>query len=219
MKRELISLFGSFAFLVVIVIYIFPLVTDENQSPYSEELESIESKGEYDSAGQKINKWIGYYVSGDTAYIGAYSSNFKTGEWRYFDKNGIITKIENYYNGMLEGNVSVYNAGILYDEITYLNGKKNGKHIHYFKNGKVNYIQDYINGAMTGTFVVYYESGRIKQEGRLYKGKNIGEWKMYDKNGNLNEINIYDTSLNSYRKILINMNGDTTTNKIVNLIP
>lgn len=72
----------------------------------------------------------------------------------------------------------------------------NGKNYdggEYYPNGqlvgKVNYSAP---GVIDGKATYYYEDGRVRSEG-IWKSMNrIGEWKNYDKNGQLISIEVYD---------------------------
>jgi antitoxin component YwqK of YwqJK toxin-antitoxin module len=38
---------------------------------------------------------------------------------------------------------------------------------------------------MTGEATYYYEDGKLRSKGRLQDGVQVGEWKDYDKQGNV----------------------------------
>jgi len=206
MKKDLVLFFIS----IVIVIIVtdscnFLSEKDENYTENSYDREF----GKFDSLNNKNGIWEGYYSNGKIAYTGNYDHGLFQGQWKYFDENGQLVKLEEYRKGKLDGKVLMYDKGIIYDEITYVNGKKSGEHKHYSKTGNINYLQEYFNDSMTGRFVIYSATGKIVQEGYLKNAKNVGEWHMYDENGILTEINIYDSLKNKKRVIKMNINHDT----------
>jgi antitoxin component YwqK of YwqJK toxin-antitoxin module len=75
---------------------------------------------------------------------------------------------------------------------------KNGKRIYfaqYYANGqqimdvKLDSFGQYNDSAFT-----YYENGVLKTEGKYNHGFSIGQWKVYDENGNLKNVLNYDSS-------------------------
>jgi antitoxin component YwqK of YwqJK toxin-antitoxin module len=73
--------------------------------------------------------------------------------------------------------------------------------VHYFKNGKINYVQEYENGQMNGEFSVFSAGGFLLQHGQLKDGKNAAVWLNYNAQGLLQSKQIYDSVKNIYREI------------------
>jgi antitoxin component YwqK of YwqJK toxin-antitoxin module len=73
--------------------------------------------------------------------------------------------------------------------------------IEYFPNGQVRgKLPEKIDEEYNGPARYYYEDGRVKSEGQFKKGLWSGEWKNYDKNGNLISIDDYgDGNINPVR--------------------
>lgn len=88
--------------------------------------------------------------------------NFLTEE---FDKDKNLYKIGNLKNGLKDGKWTFYyldgDRKLLQKEIEYKDGVKNGK------------------------FSEFYLYGRLKKEGQYINGNKDGEWKTYDKDGNI----------------------------------
>lgn len=200
--------------LITVAIFVFPLFFPSEKDKYAEE-QNIKEAGNLDSAGRNHGEWKGFYKSGKESYRGIYQNGLKEGEWKYFNTMGQLVKIENYTKGLKNGDMLIYDDGKLYDRMPYVNEKKEGKHIHYTKNGAINYVQEFKNDSMNGEFVIYSSKGVITQKGRLKNAKNIGEWHMYNDEGVLTEINIYDSVGSTYRLIKLGLNQDTLSAKLL----
>ena len=200
--------------LATVAIFSFPYIFPSEKDKYTEE-PVIKEVGSLDSTGKKHGIWKGYYQNGKISYEGLYKNGFREEEWKFYNAVGQLIKIETYKNGLKNGNVLVYDDGKLYNEIPYVNGKKEGKHVHYNKNGTINYIQEYKNDSMDGEFAIYTSEGILTQKGRLKNARNVGTWFMYNDNGTLTEINIYDSLSNTYRVIKFGSNQDTLSDEVL----
>lgn len=68
----------------------------------------------------------------------------------------------------------------------YVDGLGNGKWVDYNPEGIKECEGTYKNNRVEGPVTFYYENGNVKSEGQyLYWKKPIGEWKYYDRKGNL----------------------------------
>lgn len=210
MERK-IGLWCAIMFPLIGITYFFISERKERNS-YDLEL-VVKEEGVTDSAGRQ-GEWKGYNKIGKQLYEGTYLNGSKHGEWTYFNDDNRIIKTEVYKEGFLNGKQIIYNNGVVYDEISYESGKRNGTHMHYFKSGRINYLQDYKNDSMTGKFEVYSSAGRMTQQGRLFRNKNAGMWKMYNEDGQLKEINIFDSLTDACRIITIGVNNDTISDRV-----
>lgn len=78
---------------------------------------------------------------------------------------------ENYRNGYLHGETSVYTLdGQLWQTTNYSKGVKNGKEIVYFENGRVNYTLNYSNGKIDGQVKQYDIHGTMLGDMRYSNG-------------------------------------------------
>ena len=88
-----------------------------------------------------------------------------------------------------------------------MEGHRQGVFTEWYENGQkksvINYSYDIVNGKMTvyydngsifyegnmndkdGTVKGYNQNGTLKFEGRIEKGRKVGNWKYYDEMGNL----------------------------------
>jgi len=50
---------------------------------------------------------------------------------------------------------------------------------------------EFINGKMEGSTTTYYSNGQIRYTGSFENGLKSGEWRFYDENGELLEIQFF----------------------------
>lgn len=134
-----------------------------------------------------------YYKSGEIKKIIPFENGLENGLALTFNKDSIIILIEEYKNGFLLSREIInrvdknalkqglwkffYNNGIVKEEITYLNNKKNGFLKTYDKKGILISIEKYINDIKQTDVKElkeyeirkdYYPNGRVKIEGSYY---------------------------------------------------
>ncbi len=109
----------------------------------------------------------------------------RVGEWIYYHKknsNVIMTK-EFYKDGKLDGQkITYYLNSKIAEEVTYVNGIKQGKNNYYSPTGVLLKKLLYKNDELHGPASYYDGSGNITLEGNYKEGKKHGIWKTY-KNG------------------------------------
>ncbi|MEQ9299878.1 MAG: hypothetical protein RIF33_14990 [Cyclobacteriaceae bacterium] len=84
-----------------------------------------------------------------------------------------------------EGLVVKKKDGRKISEVTYAEGKKEGRALNYFPSGKEELVLFYKNNLKDGLATTYYESGVVKKESPYVKGKLEGIQKHYFTNGNI----------------------------------
>jgi len=90
------------------------------------------------------------------------SDSLKEGEKPVFSKNGKLQYIIESKDGKANGRVrEYYPDGRLYMDAIYENDHRNGKCIHYFKNGQPFSVSFFINGAKDSIETKYNEKGQI----------------------------------------------------------
>ena len=62
------------------------------------------------------------------------------------------------------------------------------KHIEYHKDGSVWARGDMINGECEGYWEWFRKDGTRMRSGYFEKGKQVGEWTTYDKEGNIFKV-------------------------------
>ncbi|QXP59449.1 toxin-antitoxin system YwqK family antitoxin [Olleya sp. HaHaR_3_96] len=124
-------------------------------------------EGFYD-ADQKITGPYTAYLGEDRIIVlsGTYEKNYKTGLWKTFNTNGIVTKETNYFQ--------FDSKKISVKEYAIINNKPVLK-------SDINYL----NNTYDGSFKTYHPNKKTEQTGFYNKGKKEGTWKSYDTAGKL----------------------------------
>ncbi|HCT30822.1 MAG TPA: hypothetical protein DIW31_08825 [Bacteroidales bacterium] len=78
------------------------------------------------------------------------------------------------------------NYVLLYD-IQYKNNILNGKTTHYFDSA-ITIETEMKNGERDGKYTSYHKYPIVASQGQVKKGKRVGEWRTYAKDGRLNKI-------------------------------
>lgn len=93
---------------------------------------------------------------------------------------------ENYRNGYLNGETSVYTLdGTLLQTTNYSKGLKHGKETVYYDNGRVNYTVNYSRGVLSGRVVQYDYNGVLLGEMQYSNGRYTSR---YCRNGTSNDL-------------------------------
>ncbi len=121
---------------------------------------------------------------GDTInYTGA--DSLKQGLWREYWENGTLKSETIYLNGKKEGLELIWNEhpNCLKEQSIYKAGVLNGTSIHYSKKCKKELEENFSFGVKNGRETTYYPNGNIQSDGVFKKGKLVGVYKIYKKNG------------------------------------
>lgn len=122
----------------------------------------------------------------------------REGEWKYYHKaSKVLMTSETYKKGKLQGLRTVYypNAQVA-EEMTYVNGLKEGNYKKLGQNGTIQEQSIFKNNEYEGDAVFYDSDGAVASKGKFVKGKKAGMWQFY-KNGKLTkEVNMSDPKAN-----------------------
>lgn len=131
---------------------------------------------------------ITYYSNGNLMSEGKYLNQQKDSVWKYYlnEQGNPLVSTETYKNGILHGESITYypDSGEPAEILLLEYGKKNGKMLKYFPDGKLMTESFYKDGKLNGDFTHYHPDGKIQIQGAYYNGLQIGEWKFFDENGN-----------------------------------
>lgn len=193
---------------------------EENNKP-EEYIEYYDSgkvllKSFKDKDGKINGKTTVYYENGNKNGEGMLENGKQQGEWKYYLENGeLVSSTETYLNGVLHGSYKEYYENLSYKKTgQYTNGKKEGiwrsffendqKRYEYYKDDNVYRVEHfYANSNITmfegditngiGQMVKYTKAEKKESEGKIDISKEIklGDWKYYDKNGNLTKTETY----------------------------
>jgi antitoxin component YwqK of YwqJK toxin-antitoxin module len=115
-------------------------------------------------------KYIAFYQNGLKSSEGNFNKEGKDGEWKFYNYNGSLDRIEKYKDGI-----------------------RIGDYEKYFANGdlEIKYSFDE-NGNSNGYYRNYYRNGKLYRQGFLKDGERDGPWETYHRNGALKSSNFYN---------------------------
>ena len=75
-------------------------------------------------------------------------------------------------------------------KVTKINIGQNNydKTMVYYKSGKPKQEKNYKNGYLNGNLISYWENGKVHTKGKYEDNRRVGTWKTFDKKGNLIHI-------------------------------
>lgn len=130
-----------------------------------------------------------YSPEGRVVAKGNYINKKKQDKWEYFsEEDGSLILIENYNDGKLSGMSIAYLPGgnnVVIEQTEYINGVRNGLYSRYYDNGVHMIEANYNNDKLNGKYIHYYPNGAVKEEGAFENGTKIGDWTIYDVEGNV----------------------------------
>jgi antitoxin component YwqK of YwqJK toxin-antitoxin module len=168
----------------------------------------LTNKGEYLS-NKKNKNWVSFYPNNIVNKIEYYSNGTKDGISIQFDRKGKMTQMENFKNGMANGQTVMYSPfnesptsecvysmgkksglfrqyydnGKIQEESYFKNDLKNGPSKWFNKNGQLIATYQYLNGAFDGMQKTYYENDSVQSVYYFKDNKYAGEAKEYYRNG------------------------------------
>lgn len=87
------------------------------------------------------------------------------------------------------------------EEGMYKDNKRIGSWTEYNCNSTVKSIMPYVNGKPEGEMKLYFESGKIKEQGTWKQNRWVGNYKLYDESGGVTEIMFDDKGKEISKKI------------------
>ena len=84
----------------------------------------------------------------------------------------------------------------------YKRGKKIGRWVSYYQNGKIKDEKNFKNGLNNGFHINYHDNGFKESRGTYKNGKKIDDWKYWDENGDIIEYICIDTEFGQITIIL-----------------
>jgi antitoxin component YwqK of YwqJK toxin-antitoxin module len=144
----------------------------------------VEITGSYTKKGQKDGEWIWYYVNGNILSIENYSDGLLDGETFTLTVEGDTLEHGLYVDGEEDGKWMYVNDSVLI-EGTYNMGKKEGAWKTYYSNGKLKRYEPYHDDELDGKSVFYWENSVKKAEYTYINGLLNGNAYQYDIDGNV----------------------------------
>lgn len=122
-----------------------------------------------------------YAGDGTLSAIGHYEGHKKVGVWSYFASTGYLFMLENYVDGLRQGESLVFSAdSTILERLFYVDGLLDGERIKYYPYGNVMSKYTYKGGVLEGPYQYFFESGTLGEEGNYKAGKKDSIWKTYD---------------------------------------
>lgn len=105
-------------------------------------------------------------------------------------------QIINYFE-VVEGDKVVvyqkeyYEDGNLLKEGAIKNNKRHGIWTSYYRDGKKWSEGEFVEGKMEGSTTSFHPNGGVRYTGSFENGRKSGEWRFYDEDGELQEIQYF----------------------------
>ena len=119
-----------------------------------------------------------YYDSGELCSEVFILNGKRHGEFKSYFKNIFKSDIDQFVSQVEE-------------KYTYVDDKKNGEYVCYYKSGKIYNIYTFINDKLYGEYKCYYPSGQLTQICTYDNNEINGECKEYYPSGQLKTISTY----------------------------
>ena len=107
------------------------------------------------------------------------------GVWHVYDRDGNLSREENYHNYRLDGQVTMYYpSGAVKDVVHYSDGFRVGDDRGYYESGGLEHEDTYVSNDLEGPSTHYYDTGETQSRDSYTHGNLDGEKKVYFKDGN-----------------------------------
>ncbi len=128
-----------------------------------------------------------FYKNGKLQMEGKYVQKEMDSTWRFYNKKGLLVRIEHYDKGVPDSTWTTYYSfnGRVSEKIEYEDGKKHGEWIQYFADDTLKMRAHYENDTMNGEFLVKYPSGKVYKKGQYDNGFRTGTWLILDEKGDI----------------------------------
>ena len=74
----------------------------------------------------------------------------------------------------------------LKSSVTYVNGKKHGSALYFYRNGNLNQKEYWLKGCEEGTWYTYYKNGRLNAMNVFSRGRII-KYAVFKRNGEIKD--------------------------------
>jgi len=175
---------NTFLFLIINILIINTLFAQKNYL-----LRNGDTINVVDANGLKQGTW--FYFSdkykNNISQEGTFLNNKKEEIWITYSKNGNIRTYMTFKDGVINGEVRIYNRnGVLQESGKWDGNKWTGEYKFFYDNGNPEYIWTYNeSGERTGVQKYFYEDNSLLIEGYWDRGKEIGIHKEYYQDGRI----------------------------------
>lgn len=144
--------------------------------------------------GQFDGEWKWFFKNGKPLRVEEYVKGKREGKYIEVDESGDTTAVGNYVDGEMDG-YWVLQVGDNVEKGKYSVGLKEGEWKEYYSNGVVKSVGNYVQGNPDGKFLVYYESGKLKEEQFYVNGFKEKTWRKFDELGAVSLIIAYENDM------------------------
>ncbi len=177
---------------------------------------NLSSLGNSDSSGTEQGFWQYFHPNGELKAEGSLSDGKKVGKWKYYTSDGLPESVENYTNGVINGEYISYHPtgklnvtgnfanglvdgkvtwrnifGIPSRTLTYRNDTLQGEARTYFGSSQPMEVYENQKNQITGRHITYYASGQEGIIANYSAGSPDGEYIEYHSNGRLSVRGTY----------------------------
>ncbi|MFT5921610.1 MAG: antitoxin component YwqK of YwqJK toxin-antitoxin module [Flavobacteriales bacterium] len=146
--------------------------------------------------GSRHMEVINYHKNGHLMSKGEYREGvsivdgiiekLKSGEWTFYNDEGLLKTEENYSNGLRNGkSITYFTSGKVLLEYNFVNDLREGPWIEYFENGRTKSEGSSLAGDFDGPFSLFLPSGSPKITGSYVKGTKDGIWIHFNSSGTI----------------------------------
>ena len=133
---------------------------------------------------------IPFYLDKTLAINQTHSSTYAdknyTGKFKQFHTNGQIYTYWFFKDGKKEGKcIAYYDDGKKCSEINYTEGRREGLVKEWYENGNMKVEMIYVNDIKEGESTQYYESGEVRKKCTYKNNKLEGDYLIFNENGKL----------------------------------
>lgn len=153
----------------------------------------IKEETSYDKGIEKTYKT--FYLNGNPRIDITITDGKIIGELKSYFSNGNVRSTKEYVDGKINGiEKQFYRNGSLKYAIKNVEDVLSGEYKEYFDNGKLSFTVNVVEGKPEGVSKSFYnnDNNSVEKEGSYLKGKYVGEWKTYFKNGKIASIGKYN---------------------------
>lgn len=153
--------------------------------------ETILTEGEIEKKELNIT---GKFPNGNMQVEGTYTKSERTGKWKFYDANGVLSSVENYnQEGQLDGKLTNYFGDGNIETVTrYKEGERDGYYEDYYFDGSLFEQGNFCEGERCGLWVRYFKNGQISKETYYLDGSPVGFQTYYDEKGRVYEQYSYE---------------------------
>jgi antitoxin component YwqK of YwqJK toxin-antitoxin module len=167
-----------------------------------------------DKQGRRYGSWLELYPNMRVKWEGTYTDDLKNGFFKYYTNSGNLIRTERWIMGVLQEEDEETAKIQIKKELDpstghvrfvggYVQGKKEGVHREYDKDGNVIGGGIFSRGQLLAEGITddlgrrqkhwkfYYQTGELKEEGGYLDGRKHGNWKFYFLDGRVEQEGRY----------------------------